>query len=108
MRTTIATVVAAQDSTSEPGRKSDKPNPLKNCCFGEQHLHTQNSPDAALVDIRRRGAGDRAARTDSRDTAGACLVVSDLVYSGSVTSQENELVSGVAAVPAVLTVVNLF
>jgi len=30
----------------EPGRSSGKKNPLKNVYFGEQHLHTQNPPDA--------------------------------------------------------------
>jgi hypothetical protein len=33
-------------SIGEPGRDSDGPNPLKNVYFGEQHLHTVNSPDA--------------------------------------------------------------
>jgi len=36
----------AADSTGEPGRKSGKANPLNNVYFGEQHLHTANSPDA--------------------------------------------------------------
>ena len=36
----------AADSAGEPGRSSGKPNPLKNVYFGEQHLHTANSPDA--------------------------------------------------------------
>ena len=36
----------ATDSAGEPGRGSGKPNPLNNVYFGEQHLHTQNSPDA--------------------------------------------------------------
>jgi hypothetical protein len=36
----------AADSAGEPGRNSGKANPLKNVYFGEQHLHTQNSPDA--------------------------------------------------------------
>ena len=34
------------DSAGEPGRDAGKPNPLKNVYFGEQHLHTSNSPDA--------------------------------------------------------------
>ena len=33
-------------SLGEPGRDSKKANPLKNVYFGEQHLHTQDSPDA--------------------------------------------------------------
>ena len=36
----------AADSKGEPGRSSGKANPLKNVYFGEQHLHTQDSPDA--------------------------------------------------------------
>jgi len=36
----------ATDSTGEPGRSADGKNPLKNVYFGEQHLHTENSPDA--------------------------------------------------------------
>ncbi|TFH23560.1 MAG: DUF3604 domain-containing protein [Myxococcales bacterium] len=34
------------DLGSRLGRQSGKPNPLKNVYFGEQHLHTVNSPDA--------------------------------------------------------------
>jgi hypothetical protein len=33
-------------SAGEPGKDSGKPNPLKNVYFGEQHLHTADSPDA--------------------------------------------------------------
>ena len=33
-------------SVGEPGRGSNQPNPLNNVYFGEQHLHTVNSPDA--------------------------------------------------------------
>ena len=36
----------AADRVGEPGRKSGKANPLNNVYFGEQHLHTANSPDA--------------------------------------------------------------
>ena len=36
----------AADRVGEPGRKSGKTNPLNNVYFGEQHLHTANSPDA--------------------------------------------------------------
>ena len=36
----------APDSVGEPGRKPGKANPLNNVYFGEQHLHTANSPDA--------------------------------------------------------------
>jgi hypothetical protein len=39
-------------STGEPGRDSDQPNPLKNVYFGEQHIHTENSPDAFVVNTR--------------------------------------------------------
>jgi hypothetical protein len=41
------------DSAGEPGRSSGKPNPLKNVYFGEQHLHTTNSPDAFVVGVRQ-------------------------------------------------------
>ena len=39
-------------SKGEPGRDSGKPNPLKNVYFGEQHLHTANSPDAFAMGTR--------------------------------------------------------
>jgi uncharacterized protein DUF3604 len=42
----------AADSAGEPGRSSGKPNPLKNVYFGEQHLHTQDSPDAFAMGTR--------------------------------------------------------
>ncbi len=42
----------AADSAGEPGRSADKPNPLNNVYFGEQHLHTQNSPDAYAMGTR--------------------------------------------------------
>ena len=40
------------DSPGEPGRDSGKPNPLNNVYFGEQHLHTQASPDAFAFGTR--------------------------------------------------------
>jgi hypothetical protein len=36
----------------EPGRGSGKKNPLKNVYFGEQHMHTVNSPDAFAMGTR--------------------------------------------------------
>ena len=42
----------AADSVGEPGRSSGKPNPLNNVYFGEQHLHTVNSPDAFAMGTR--------------------------------------------------------
>ena len=64
-QTTVAAIIAlscsgtfsvaswAQETTlGEPGRGSDEPNPLKNVYFGEQHLHTKNSPDAFVVGTR--------------------------------------------------------
>ncbi len=42
----------AEDTVGEPGRESGKPNPLKNLYFGEQHLHTTNSPDAFAFGTR--------------------------------------------------------
>jgi hypothetical protein len=40
------------DSLGEPGRSTGKSNPLKNVYFGEQHLHTQDSPDAYAMGTR--------------------------------------------------------
>ena len=42
----------AADSAGEPGRSSGKANPLKNVYFGEQHIHTGNSPDAFAIGTR--------------------------------------------------------
>ena len=42
----------AQDATGEPGRDANKPNPLNNVYFGEQHLHTSASPDAFAFGTR--------------------------------------------------------
>jgi hypothetical protein len=42
----FATAGWAADPAGEPGRSSGKANPLKNVYFGEQHLHTADSPDA--------------------------------------------------------------
>ena len=44
--------LAAQDSLGEPGRSAGGPNPLNNVYFGEQHLHTVNSPDAFAMGTR--------------------------------------------------------
>ncbi len=49
---TFASGALAQNSTSEPARGSSGANPLKNVYFGEQHLHTSNSPDAFVVGTR--------------------------------------------------------
>jgi len=38
--------VVAADPLGEPGRSAGGKNPLKNVYFGEQHMHTQDSPDA--------------------------------------------------------------
>jgi len=48
----FVTGAMAADSAGEPGRSSGKPNPLNNVYFGEQHLHTQNSPDAYAMGTR--------------------------------------------------------
>ena len=42
----------AQDSIGEPKGDAGKPNPLNNVYFGEQHLHTVNSPDAFAFGTR--------------------------------------------------------
>jgi hypothetical protein len=39
-------------SAGEPGSDKSGPNPLRNVYFGEQHLHTANSPDAFVVNTR--------------------------------------------------------
>ena len=46
--------VQAEDapSTNKAGRDAKKPNPLNNVYFGEQHLHTQDSPDAFAMGTR--------------------------------------------------------
>lgn len=52
----IATILSGgallAQSVGEPGRNNDGPNPLKNVYFGEQHIHTSNSPDAFAVGTR--------------------------------------------------------
>ncbi len=48
----ISTNSWATDSIGEPGRSSGQSNPLNNVYFGEQHLHTQNSPDAFAMGTR--------------------------------------------------------
>jgi len=47
-----AGVAMAADSAGEPGRSSSGKNPLKNVYFGEQHMHTVNSPDAFAFGTR--------------------------------------------------------
>ena len=47
----IAASAQAQ-SVGEPGCDGRGPNPLRNVYFGEQHLHTENSPDAFVVGTR--------------------------------------------------------
>ena len=48
--------LAGAGSAGESGRDSKKPNPLKNVYFGEQHLHSENSPDAFAADTRQKRA----------------------------------------------------
>ncbi len=48
----LASTLVAQDPVGEPGRSSGQRNPLKNVYFGEQHLHTVNSPDAFAFGTR--------------------------------------------------------
>ena len=45
-------LAGSADSLGEPGRDAGGPNPLNNVYFGEQHLHTQNSPDAYAMGTR--------------------------------------------------------
>jgi hypothetical protein len=49
----VASQGAWADSIGEPGRSAGKSNPLKNVYFGEQHLHTSNSPDAFAAGSRQ-------------------------------------------------------
>ncbi len=48
----IAPTLATAQSIGEPGRDSGQANPLKNVYFGEQHIHTRNSPDAFAMGTR--------------------------------------------------------
>jgi len=48
----FAASALAGDSVGEPGRSAGEKNPLKNVYFGEQHLHTLNSPDAYSMGTR--------------------------------------------------------
>jgi hypothetical protein len=43
---------ALADTPGEPGRDAKGANPLNNAYFGEQHLHTANSPDAFAMGTR--------------------------------------------------------
>ena len=45
----VSVLATAEDSPGEPGREAGGANPLRNVYFGEQHLHTANSPDAFVV-----------------------------------------------------------
>jgi hypothetical protein len=48
----LGTNAWAQSAVGEPGRGGSGPNPLKNVYFGEQHLHSQDSPDAYAMGTR--------------------------------------------------------
>jgi len=48
----LAPAAWADDPAGEPGRTSGSKNPLNNVYFGEQHLHTVNSPDAFAFGTR--------------------------------------------------------
>jgi hypothetical protein len=48
----LLTSAAMADSIGEPGRSAGKKNPLNNVYFGEQHLHTADSPDAFAMGTR--------------------------------------------------------
>jgi hypothetical protein len=49
----LVPALASADSGGEPGRESGKANPLRNVYFGEQHLHSENSPDAFAAGTRQ-------------------------------------------------------
>jgi len=46
-------IAADSGAIGEPGRSAGGKNPLKNVYFGEQHLHTTNSPDAFVIGVRQ-------------------------------------------------------
>jgi hypothetical protein len=48
----LAPTAWAQSPVGEPGKGGSGPNPLKNVYFGEQHLHSQDSPDAYSMGTR--------------------------------------------------------
>jgi hypothetical protein len=48
----LAPAAWAQSPIGEPGRGGSGPNPLNNLYFGEQHLHSVNSPDAFSMGTR--------------------------------------------------------
>jgi hypothetical protein len=48
----LVPALASADSAGEPGRESGKANPLRNVYFGDQHLHSENSPDAFAAGTR--------------------------------------------------------
>jgi hypothetical protein len=48
----LAPLAGGAESIGELGRAAGKPNPLNNVYFGEQHLHTVNSPDAFAMGTR--------------------------------------------------------
>ena len=48
----VVTSAMAADPVGEPGRSAGGKNPLKNVYFGEEHLHTTNSPDAFVIGAR--------------------------------------------------------
>ena len=48
--------LASAQALGEPDRDLKKPNPLKNVYFGEQHLHSEMSPDAYAVGTRQKMA----------------------------------------------------
>ena len=48
----LADGAGAQENVGQPQGERGKPNPLKNVYFGEQHMHTVNSPDAFAFGTR--------------------------------------------------------
>jgi hypothetical protein len=52
----LASTAAQAETAGEPGRGSGKSNPLNNVYFGEQHLHSEMSPDAYAVGVRQKMA----------------------------------------------------
>ena len=89
----------AADSTGEPGRSSGKKNPLNNVYFGEQHLHTQDSPDAFAMGTRN--TQDDAynyckGKPVKKNTGGGYMVQKKTPYDWCATTDHSEMLGLVA------------
>ena len=80
----------AADSIGEPGRSSGKANPLNNVYFGEQHLHTANSPDAFAMGTRNTPDDAYRFATDKKKFS-RFVTDTDLVRVLNVSDSERRL-----------------